>query len=624
MEIQFQTMEQSETISDLAPRKLARQLDFTAVSRGPVNVELPEPLKSPTDTLLSRPKSILLSQSQSPSQIQIQSQSQSLAYPPRSPLHLPSKGRQPWSYSPMLLQRASQSEETEGRPQLVSPARRIPHPGPKLPVSTFQVLKQDSPRSQSQNNVEPKDSTPKKQKHCNCKNSRCLKLYCDCFAMGIYCDGCNCTNCHNNVENEVAREEAVKTILIRNPNAFKPKIGSSPHESRDCKEDMNEIQVVEKHNKGCNCKKSGCLKKYCECFQANILCSELCKCMDCKNFEGSEERRALFHEEYNSVHLKQAANDAITGAIGSSSYGTNMTPKRRKIQEIFSGKAAKDQTINMTTQRQQEIGPIASMPPLPVSVVPEATNAAFSGSLRFTYRSPLADVLQEQDVKNLCSLFVVLSGVSANTIAGKKETENHEAFTSSGQLPKDNEEAHRPVRDGHFDLNEAVLGETNDSGPDEVKPRKYSRPLSPATLALMCDEEDETFLADGSANGVAYCGQHMTQKSSNADRCTYLYEQQERLVLTRFWDFLRGLITRGSVKETMCLREVGNNIEPVENGNIEAETDTWSEMKIQSNETAKSPMVAPNEVSQPNSGITNGHGNTDLTLRIGLTTGKLG
>lgn len=59
--------------------------------------------------------------------------------------------------------------------------------------------------------------------------------YCECFAAGIHCDGCNCVNCHNNVDNEAARQEAVGIILERNPNAFRPKIASSPHEPRDSK-----------------------------------------------------------------------------------------------------------------------------------------------------------------------------------------------------------------------------------------------------------------------------------------------------------------------------------------------------------------------------------------------------
>ena len=63
------------------------------------------------------------------------------------------------------------------------------------------------------------------RKTCNCRNSRCLKLYCECFASGQYClQNCNCVECKNNVENSVQRQEAVEATLERNPNAFRPKV----------------------------------------------------------------------------------------------------------------------------------------------------------------------------------------------------------------------------------------------------------------------------------------------------------------------------------------------------------------------------------------------------------------
>ncbi|CAN4094387.1 unnamed protein product [Withania somnifera] len=185
-------------------------------------------------------------------------------------------------------------------------------------------------------------------------HSEIQPLYCECFASGIYCDGCKCNNCHNNVENEPARREAVEATLERKPHAFRPKIASSSYGARDNKQETGDGLVLAKHNKGCHCKKIGCLKKYCECFQANILCSENCKCMDCKNFEGSEERQALFHGYHanNTVYLRQGEKAAITGAIGSSGYGFPPVNKKRKGQELFFGSTIKD-PIHRHGQLQQ-------------------------------------------------------------------------------------------------------------------------------------------------------------------------------------------------------------------------------------------------------------------------------
>ncbi len=35
----------------------------------------------------------------------------------------------------------------------------------------------------------------------------------------------------------------------------------------------------------CNCKKSNCLKKYCECFNSGVRCNSSCKCEECRNRE---------------------------------------------------------------------------------------------------------------------------------------------------------------------------------------------------------------------------------------------------------------------------------------------------------------------------------------------------
>ncbi|XP_036384869.1 protein lin-54 homolog [Megalops cyprinoides] len=134
------------------------------------------------------------------------------------------------------------------------------------------------------NGLSTSDSASRPRKPCNCTKSQCLKLYCDCFANGEFCNNCNCTNCFNNLEHETERLKAIKACLDRNPEAFKPKIGKGKEGESD-----------RRHSKGCNCKRSGCLKNYCECYEAKIMCSSICKCVGCKNFEESPERKTLMH-----------------------------------------------------------------------------------------------------------------------------------------------------------------------------------------------------------------------------------------------------------------------------------------------------------------------------------------
>jgi hypothetical protein len=59
---------------------------------------------------------------------------------------------------------------------------------------------------------------------CTCTKTQCLKLYCECFSGGKYCnDDCVCSSCHNSSEHDVeggARYVAMSHILFRKSDAF--------------------------------------------------------------------------------------------------------------------------------------------------------------------------------------------------------------------------------------------------------------------------------------------------------------------------------------------------------------------------------------------------------------------
>lgn len=90
--------------------------------------------------------------------------------------------------------------------------------------------------------------------------------------------------------------------------------------------------------------------------------------MDCKNFEGSQERQAIFRDPIQDVaYFQQAANAArtnaaITGAVGASGYGAPLVGRKRKPQEFFFGgsPASRDSSFHSAAQFQQVIIPSIS------------------------------------------------------------------------------------------------------------------------------------------------------------------------------------------------------------------------------------------------------------------------
>ncbi|CAM0910486.1 unnamed protein product [Alopecurus aequalis] len=472
--------------------------------------------------------------------------------------------------------------EKQLQPQVQPPGQALPAPAaelkapphppqPRPAVSTQPMMSTPMPWPVVFTPIKPvvemKSVTPpRRKKQCNCRNSHCLKLYCECFAAGLYCDGCNCKQCGNTVENEGARQEAINSTKQRNPKAFQPKIESVPT-TLSVRKDAG-APSLPKHNKGCHCKKSGCLKKYCECFQANILCSKNCKCMDCKNFEGSEELQAIIQGENNNI--QQAANGTLNGAVGSSGYKYSPVRRKRHPEDPFSPEANHMDASHVSSSTGLEGG------------------SGYQSKSKMVYRSPLANTIHPTDVNDLANHLVIVCRKAMDeflTIADNKvrmEVEN--GIYANADLNNDKIKS-REVQKAVVSQPDVAICIDQRTGGDFESPctntQEDSRPASPGTQALMCYEQGTAFGTDYTSSFPVALHDQDTPE---------LDALQEKTVLSGFRDYLRLLITRGKINASNSA------------GMTEANTSSESAMELDGrrNHEAAASLVPLKAVEEPN------------------------
>ncbi|MBA0557347.1 hypothetical protein Golob_014422, partial [Gossypium lobatum] len=141
-----------------------------------------------------------------------------------------------------------------------------------------------------------------------CRRSRCLKLYCECFAGEIYCEDCfACENCLNKPDYEDMVLDIRHQIELRNPLAFAPPIVNPSNDSPNGDGNLMNTPSA-KHKTGCKCKSdSYCWKEISRFFGGISIEEKLA------NLNIDEDEETLVQAVEEDVGIEKDYNLCMVG-----------------------------------------------------------------------------------------------------------------------------------------------------------------------------------------------------------------------------------------------------------------------------------------------------------------------
>ena len=161
----------------------------------------------------------------------------------------------------------------------------IPSLNNKRPLNTAFIYQNE--------NINKKILDMKNKPCCSCNKTKCIKKYCECFANNKFCTNCLCLDCRN------------KDIFI-NALGFD---NSEKNKNKDI--------IV------CTCSKSGCNKKYCECYKEGLKCNIKCRCINCLNLP-EEQLSKNTNEKIISLDESKSESGKNTSATKGEGDGFNI------------------------------------------------------------------------------------------------------------------------------------------------------------------------------------------------------------------------------------------------------------------------------------------------------------